>query len=285
MLALPGWDNATPNLVDAWGWWTTSLKGAEVLTYVARHLPPGARLEGSENGSTGMAGETFSFGSIPGVLSDRVVSITVVPLAGGGTGIRTDGEAIWLTPRPAWERIPSTVQSVTFSARGTTASGHLGRTSTSRTVTGDAARWIVSLINGLEVVQPGARSCPIGREESVRLTFRAGDGSVLASAVEHPSGCASVSLTVGGRVGPHLSDYPTITSELIRTGAIPPCTGRQLRVVANALARDRGADVLTLTRDSCASRCQECRAAGSSCRSDLAVDRSRRATDGSASAR
>ncbi len=44
----------------------------------------------------------------------------------------------------------------------------------------------------LEVVQPGARSCPIGRNESVGLTFRAADGSVLASAVEHPSGFFSL---------------------------------------------------------------------------------------------
>lgn len=247
MLAQPGWDSATPNLVDAWGWWTTSVKGADVLAYVKQHLPPGARLEGSETGSTGMAGETFTFGPIPSVLSDEVVSVTVVPLTGGGTGIRADGEAIWLTARPAWEQIPSTVRSVTVSARGTTASGHFGRTSTSRTVTGDAARRIVSLINGFEVVQPGARSCPIGRGESVRLTFRAGNGRVFAEAVEHPTGCASVSLTVGGRVGPDLNDYPTVTSELIRTGAIPACTGQQLRVVANPVVRDRSGDLLTLT--------------------------------------
>jgi hypothetical protein len=248
VLATPGLDSATPNLVDAWGWWTTALKPSALVTYFEKHLPAGARLEGSEKSSTGLEGETFSFGPIPGVLSERVISITAAPLAGGGTGVRTDGEAVWLTARPAWERIPSTVQSVTFTARGTTAFGrHRGRTSTPRTVTGEAARRIVALINGFEVVQPGARSCPIGRDEVVRMTFRSANGGVLASAVEHPTGCASVSLTVGGRAGPDLNDYPAVTSELIRTGAIPPCTGRQLQVTANPLARDQGGDVLTLT--------------------------------------
>ena len=161
-LAQPGWNSATPNLVDAWGWWTTALKPEDVLAYVEKHLPAGAKLEGSENGSSGVAGEAFSFGSIPGVLSDRVISITVVPLAGKGTGVRTDGEAIWLTPRPAWEQIPSTVRSITFTAQGSTPAGRSGRVSTPRTLTGSPVQRLVAFINGLDIVQPGVRACPAG---------------------------------------------------------------------------------------------------------------------------
>ena len=201
------------------------------MTYVEKHLPPGARLEGSESDSTGMAGEAFSFGSIPGVLSDRVISITVVPLAGKGTGVRTDGEAIWLTSRPAWEQIPSTVRSITFTAQGSTPAGRSGRVSTPRTLAGRPVQRLVALINGLEVVQPGVRACPAGRVRLVRLTFRAGDGTVLAAAVEHPTGCASVALRIGGRTGPALTDYPMVTSELERLGAIPTCARRQLRAL------------------------------------------------------
>ena len=248
-LAQPGWDSATPNLVDAWGWWTTALKPRDVLTYVETHLPPGARLEASANGSTGMAGETFSFGPIPGVLSDRVISITVVPLGGKGkgTGVRTDGEAIWLTPRPAWEQIPGAVRSITFTAQGSTPTGRAGRVSAPRTLTGSPVRRLVAFINGLGVVQPGVHPCPAGHYRLVRLTFRAADGRVLAGAVEHPTGCASVALSIGGRAGPALTDYPTVTGELERLGAIPRCTGRELRAAANPLARDVGGDVLTLT--------------------------------------
>jgi hypothetical protein len=41
-------------------------------------------------------------------------------------------------------------------------------------------------------------------------------------------GCASVSLTIGARTGPPLSDYPGVTDELIRLGAVPVCAGRAL---------------------------------------------------------
>ena len=68
-----------------------------------------------------------------------------------------------------------------------------------------------------------------------------------AAAVEHPTGCASVALRIGGRTGPALTDYPMVTSELERLGAIPTCTRRQLRAAANPLARDASGDVLTLT--------------------------------------
>ena len=116
-----------------------------------------------------------------------------------------------------------------------------------RTLTGGAVQRLVAVINGLEVVQPGAHSCPADRNASVWLTFRAADGSVVARAVEHPTGCASVTLSVRGRTGPALTDSPMVTSELERLGAIPMCTGRQLSVAANPLVRDPGGDVLTLT--------------------------------------
>ena len=184
---------------------------------------------------------------VPGVLRERVASVMVVRLAGGRTGVRTDGEAVWLTPRPAWEQIPSTVRSITFTAQGSTASGRSGRVSAPRTLAGDVVQRVVGFINALDLVQPGAVACPMGRNELLRLTFRAADGSVLARAVEHPTGCASVTLSVGGRTGPALNDFPTVTSELVRLGVIPTCTGRQLRVAANPLGRDPGGDVLTLT--------------------------------------
>jgi len=246
-LARPGWDSTTPNLVDAWGWWTTALKPADILTYVETHLPPGARREGSQSGSDGTKGEMFSLGPVPGVLSDRIISITLVPLAGTGTGVRTDGEAIWLTPRPDWEQIPRAVRSITFTAQGSTPSGRTGRVSATRTLTGGSVLRLVVFINGLDVVQPGTRACPAGRFRLVRLKFRAADGHVLAAAVERPTGCASVALSIGGRTGPALTDDPTVTSELERLGAIPTCTGRQLGAAAEPLAQGAGGDVLTLT--------------------------------------
>ncbi len=246
-LADPGVNFGAANLVDAWGWWTTTLTPADVLAYFGKHLPADARLFESFHGSTGAAGQAFSLGPIPGVLRDRIIAMTVVPLSGGGTGVRTDGEAVWLTARPAWERIPAGVRRISFTASGQTASGKPGRASSPRTVTGAAARRLVSLINGLEVVQPGVTSCPQGVNEVVRLTFRSASGAKLASAEEHPSGCAHVSLTVGGRSGPLLIDDPSVTSELIRVGAIPVCTGAQLGAVAGVPTFDPSGRIVAFT--------------------------------------
>jgi hypothetical protein len=71
-------------------------------------------------------------------------------------------------------------------------------------------------INHLDVVQPGARTCPLATLAYVDLRFLSGSGRGLADAVEHPTGCASVSLSVGGRRGPSLSDYPAVSGELRR---------------------------------------------------------------------
>jgi hypothetical protein len=60
------------------------------------------------------------------VLSQRVLGVTVASLPGGVSAVRADGEAVWLTPRPSWERIPTGVTRVVFSGSGQTDSGRLG---------------------------------------------------------------------------------------------------------------------------------------------------------------
>ena len=107
--------------------------------------------------------------------------------------IRTDGEAVWLTPRPAWERIPAAVHSATFTASGNGGDGVLGPTSASRRLTGAALHKLVRAINTAEIVQPGEHTCPLGITESVRPRFFDAAGGTLARATEHPTGCASVS--------------------------------------------------------------------------------------------
>ncbi len=46
-------------------------------------------------------------------------------------------------------------------------------------------------------------------------------GATVAQAVEHPTGCAYASLTVGGRRGPALDDSPSVVAELRRLPAVP----------------------------------------------------------------
>jgi Protein of unknown function (DUF4232) len=127
---------------------------------------------------------------------------------------------------------------VVLTARGADARGRVGPASAPTTLRGAPARALVSFINAAEIVQPGARSCPAAFDESVSLTFDGGGGHMLARATENPTGCASVRLTIGGRTGPPLNDYPSVTDELIRLGAVPVCAGRALSPSVSAPGRN-----------------------------------------------
>jgi hypothetical protein len=232
-LSEPTYDEATPNLVDAHAWWTTSVPASAVLAYVARHLPPGAKRSttGSSSGPPGTidtVSETFALPPVAGVLTERVLGVSVAILRGGVSAVRTDGEAVWLTPRPSWERIPAGVSRVVFTASGQTDGNRLGPVSAPRVLTGSRAGRLVAFINRAEVVQPGASSCPAAFAEAVTLQFLTADGRSVARAIEDPTGCASVTLTVGRRTGPELSDDPSVTDELLRLGAVPTCAAGEL---------------------------------------------------------
>jgi len=133
-----------------------------------------------------------------------------------------------LTPRPSWERIPAGVSHVVFTASGQTDSNRLGPVSAPRTLTGSRAHRLVAFINRAEIVQPGLHSCPVALAETVTLRFLAADDRVVARAVEDPTGCASVTLTLARRTGPELSHYPSVTEELLRLGAVPTCAAGKL---------------------------------------------------------
>jgi hypothetical protein len=251
-LGEPTDDQATPNLVDAHAWWTTAASPLAVLAYVAAHLPAGAKpaMQSSGNGPPGTVltqSETFALPSIPGVLTERELGVTTATLPHGVTGIRTDGEAVWLTPRPRWERIPGAVTGVVVTARGADAHGRLGPVSAPRALRAARARRLVAFVNRAEVVQPGVRSCPLAIDQSVFLRFIADDGRTLARATESPTGCASVQLSIGARRGPPLSDYPSVTDELIRLGAVPVCAGHALSPLVSRPGRNGPVDARTIT--------------------------------------
>jgi hypothetical protein len=239
VLHQPGYDEATPNLVDAHGWWTVAGNAGAVLGYIAAHVPAPATLSGSAGGTAapGFASDTFALAPIPGVLSERVLAVTVVQVSSATTAVRTDGEAVWILPRPRWERLPGGVRSVSFTASGETAGGRHGPVSVARTLTGASARRVVALINALGIVQPGVHSCPPGLPSSLTLDFAGSGGRAIARAVEEPTGCPTVALRVGGRRGPYLVDYPSVTNELERLDAIPVCSASQLLSTASLPAR------------------------------------------------
>jgi hypothetical protein len=136
---------------------------------------------------------------LPGRLSTRSLLVEVVQLADGSTGLRADGEAVWITPRPASEHIPTGSRRLVVTALR---SGRVIQGPRTVTSTGTIRR-VVRLLNALPAWQPGAYSCPAERGPDIRLAFypdrdRAAGSVPLAVAVVDPTGCAVVSLTIRG---------------------------------------------------------------------------------------
>jgi hypothetical protein len=241
-LAQTGYEAATPNEVDAHAYWTLAGPEVAILAYLKARLPRDARAAGTSESSGGgqptVNSYLWSLPALPGVLATRTLVLTMVGLSGGGVAARTDGVAIWLTPRPSWERIPAAVRSVTFTGRGADARGRPQRASAPVTLRGVRARRLVSFIDELPIVQPGAEACPAALPISLALRFSGTSGRMLARAVEQPTGCASVSLRIAERRGPALQDDPSVTDELIRLGAIRTCAGGALTASAQGPGRD-----------------------------------------------
>jgi hypothetical protein len=232
LLSQPGYDEATPNLLDAHEWWTTRQSPAAVVGYVAHHLPSGvAGSGGTSGGSSGLQERNWELAPVAGV-TRRVLSVSVVRTNSGQTAVRLDGEAVWQTPRPAWERIPAGVTSASFTGRGPAPSGRGGAPSHAQTVPGATARALAAAINGFELFPPGVYSCPADFGESITISFFGAGHRRLATATESPTGCAAVRLTIAGRTGPELSDGApgrfTVTEEVLRLRAIASCTRSQL---------------------------------------------------------
>ncbi|HWF55976.1 MAG TPA: hypothetical protein VG223_15165 [Solirubrobacteraceae bacterium] len=208
-------------LVDVHAFWVLSGTPSGVMAYVRAHPPASGTLDSTESGNTGSMGEGFGFPPVAGVLSSRQLIVSAVPLAGGMVGVRADGQDIWVTPRPAWDRVPAGVATIMITASVN------GAVSSEKTVTSRAdIHAIVRLVNRLALFPKGVFSCPAGTDESVRLQFRSATGATLASALESPTGCASVTLTVGDHRGPGLSDNPSVSAELERLGLLRlPATG------------------------------------------------------------
>ena len=227
---------ATPNLVDAHSWWTISGSPASVVAYVSAHLPAEAKAAGSESGNeaTGFQGATFTLPPVPGVLSQRTIAVAAVQLTGTETAVRTDGEAIWLSPRPTWERLPGRVTSIRFTASGESTGGRSGLASAPVTVAGQSAQRLVAFINRLGIVQPGTVSCPAELPDQLELRFDDSAGNGVAHGVENPTGCPFLHLTIGSRTGPNLSDDPSVTQELEELNAIKLCDGSALAATATA---------------------------------------------------
>ncbi len=214
---------AVANLIDQASWWTVSESWHRVIDFIDSHPPAGGVLQvmgmsggGGQSPQSAWAG--FAFPAVPHVLGQRQLEVLVAPLSGGGTGIRADAQVQWLIPRPTAERVPASARVLRVS-RGLP--GHPPAVSVLVTKRKLVAH-IADLIDALDIVQPGAWSCP-GQPPSgpvVTFAFRARrGGAVLARASEAADArppatpCQAMSFSVRGRSQPALLDGGSVIAQ------------------------------------------------------------------------
>jgi hypothetical protein len=204
VLAQPGPAQDTPNLVDRRAWWTTPGSPNGLMSYINSHRPAGASLASIGTGYLGrpVVFETFGWPATDGRLTSRWLVLEAVGLPGHRTGLRADADDVWITPRPASERLPSRSTSLVVSLRKGSKVINGPFTFIGSKRIGAAT----SLINSLPASQPGASACPEDSGLDVRLVFRlAGVSPPLAVADVDPQGCGGVDLRLRGRAQPPLA--------------------------------------------------------------------------------
>jgi hypothetical protein len=199
---------ATPNLVEDHTWWVLPGARTEVVAYIRAHPPAGSApvLSGSSDrdGVTTSETQAFAWPPVTGVLATRWLVITAVGLADGATGLRVDAKVVWVTPRPASERVPAGTRLLRISV-----SSEIKRNQPrQRPLSVRSAKRIeaiVARLNSLPATQPGLRSCPADFGVRVRLAFYARRGAPPSAVAEaDPAGCGEVQLTIGGTPQPSL---------------------------------------------------------------------------------
>ena len=216
----------TPDVVTATQWWTARGQPTAVLAWVRAHIPAGFSLGGQGSGGYNPPGvrpgpepsiqhtetwfDQFSLPVVAGVLTERWLLVTVAAGRSGQTAIRVDAQVVWLPARSAAERIPPDARVVTVApVFGLQPDKKLEPLDPAFTVTNPAkVAGIAAAINGLTLFPPGMFSCPIDFGAEMRLTFRTSRrGPVVARVTAQYGGCGVVSVSIGGRSMPALSDY------------------------------------------------------------------------------
>jgi hypothetical protein len=208
LLARPADRPAEVKLLDRHSWWRVPGGLATVSAFITSHAPAGARLavSGSSGGTAEPSSRFDDFGWPPvgHVLGTRMLVVGLIALSPDATGLRVDAEVQWIVPRPAAEQIPRQVRVLDVTV------GRPGAEPSTSIVVADRRTMdrIVTMIDGLEIVQPEAINCPAepAAPPEVTFTFTATSGGPMLARASEPAGavepttpCDPMALTIGGR--------------------------------------------------------------------------------------
>jgi hypothetical protein len=205
VLGSPPFSEGVQNLIDRHGWWTVNEPPDQVLGYITSHPPYGGVKNTTCSGGGNQPSWScvgFGFPARAGVLGFRELTVKVVGLGNGRSGIRTDAQVQWIIVRPAGERVPPGVGEIVVARSGQ----HGGEA----VAVGDPSTMhkIIRLFDALPVLQPGAWSCPAVPSKAALDSFSfqpAGGGRALARASVRAdvgrsnTGCDAMSFSIGGR--------------------------------------------------------------------------------------
>jgi hypothetical protein len=200
----------TPNVVQMHSYFLSPRPREAVIAWLKAHPPVTTGLQ--ESGSLGIGKKTavrylgFEWPEERGKLRERMTSFAVATRPAGGSAIRVDTQAVWITPRAAAGTIPASSRIIDVKV------WKRGKLRSSKVVSDPAeVRSIADLVDGLEATQPGTYNCPeLGSvEKRVDLTFRQRRGGpILAEAEQEvPPGCGrALKLTIHGRKPEYLEE-------------------------------------------------------------------------------
>ena len=240
---------ATPNAVDVAAWWRVPGKPSDVLGYVAAHAPAGARPEHegplTTNGVIDEDSVALEWPGIADVLSWRALVVEVTQLADGSTGLRADGQAVWITPRPPAERVPPGARLLRITVHSSIGANQPGQRPII-VIRRSRVEAIAGLVNGLPAAQPGVYSCPNDPGIRVRLAFFASPHRApLAVADADPQGCGGVQLTLGGRPKPPLEEGGELIRRVARVLGVRINTTPAHRHISTGSSRHRASRAVT----------------------------------------
>jgi hypothetical protein len=201
---VPGDPQTVMNTINPQRSFSAALSGAVDGGYYGTGVSSSGSESSSGPGATPVvnaASMTFPLAAVGGIA--RELQVGVASAGHGMSALRVDAQAWWLVPRPASERIPTNVTSITVQELGPLPPLARRYRPLTRLVTLPQIRAAVALLNSLSARQPTAGPCGGKPAFRIRLVFLGTGQRPEPTALIRP-GC-DVGLSLAGRTQPPLS--------------------------------------------------------------------------------